>query len=181
MDYSAVYEEAFRRTEFIEGRATNDKDDKGGVTGEGGLSLRYLKSLGQLADLDHDGDVDEEDLKLVTADQRKQFYSVSFWIGANCHKLNSRWLQIKVYDTACNVGPKRAQQILQVAYNTTYKKQIAEDGVLGPASIAAVSSMDDYVLLQSYRTQQELFYQRIVLSDSTQQKYLLGWKRRAYT
>jgi lysozyme family protein len=178
-----VYDEAFRRTEFIEGRATNDPDDHGGVTGTGGLSLRYLRSLGQLADLDHDGDVDEADLALVTDENRKEFYYTSFWLGANCNRITSRWLQMKLYDTAVNAGPKAAQKILQLAMNDMFTDQLVVDGKIGNATASKINSGEgfDYMILQNYRHAQGQFYFDIVRGDPTQQKYALGWARRAYT
>jgi len=181
-----VFAEALRRTLYHEGGYSNDPHDPGGAT-KFGVSLRFLKGLGKLGDIDHDGDVDQDDVLAVANDPTalSKLYYDNFWVPSGCPRIYSDLLQIKLFDTAVNAGPKRAQMFLQHAYNLlpAIGSTIAEDGVLGTFSIAAINGRInvDSVMLTHYRGIQSDFYSALIKNDTTLSAFSLGWVRRAMT
>ena len=178
-----VYAEAYRRTAFYEGGYTKDPHDHGGAT-KYGCSLRYLKSLGQLGDLDHDGDVDQDDIEALKPEDAIGFFYDSFWVPIGCSRIYSEHLQIKLFDSAVNAGPKRAMMWLQHAVNLwspASPSVVAEDGAMGAATAAAINSRPDHELLMLMRGVQAQFYLALVKQDPTQEGFKLGWLRRAAT
>ncbi|WP_431281642.1 glycoside hydrolase family 108 protein [Humitalea sp. 24SJ18S-53] len=107
--------------------------DPGGATNLG-VSLRYAKSKGRVLDLDHDGDVDVNDIRLVTLDDARALYRQDFWLPAGCHWLPEP-LALVVFDSAVNCGAGRAARWLQTALRVT------ADGVVGPRTIAVAQGL----------------------------------------
>ena len=180
----SVFEEALRRTLFYEGGYSDDPHDPGGAT-KFGVSMRFLKGLGKLADFDHDGDVDQDDLLMVTSDPGKlsKLYFDNFWTPTGCPRIYSQHLQIKLFDTAVNAGPKRAQILLQRAHNICDRTSsiLKEDGFLGAMSVASINALPDVALLLCMRGTQAQFYKSLIAQDATLSGFDLGWQRRAAT
>jgi len=61
-----------------EGGLVDNPNDPGGITNHG-VSLRWLKSKGLAGDLNHDGDVDAADIKIMTVEQASGFYKTYWW------------------------------------------------------------------------------------------------------
>lgn len=186
---SKVFDEALRRTLYYEGGYSDNPHDPGGAT-KFGVSLRFLKSLGKLGDMDGDGDVDQADLMVVTQDPRRlrELYYENFWIAANCHRIYSEHLQIKLFDTAVNTGPGRAQRLMQKTFNM-FGQELKVDGVIGPMTAAAINALHnrDWDILQAYRNVQLLFYRDLIAADRRLPEpkglatFSRGWERRAAT
>ena len=52
---------------WAEGGYVDDPDDPGGAT-RFGISLRLLKKMGKLGDIDGDGDIDADDIRRLSSD-----------------------------------------------------------------------------------------------------------------
>jgi lysozyme family protein len=71
----------------------------------------------------------------------------------------------------------RAVQILQEACQQL-GQQLADDGAMGPATLAAINACEASALLPLYCQGQQTRYNAIVAADPTQQKFLRGWTAR---
>jgi lysozyme family protein len=82
--------------------------DHAGAT-QMGLTIGLMQKLG--LDLDHDGDVDEADVKLVDADLVRRVFREQFWgpVGAD---ILASGLDMVAADFCYNAGPQRAKCLL---------------------------------------------------------------------
>lgn len=146
-------EENFDATiRFIFGREGNKvhlvKGDRGGLTSAGGLTLKTMKALG--IDLDDDGDVDSDDVRLVDAEVVSDVFREYYWDRINGDELPPG-LDLMYGDIAWNSGVGTAKRFIREGYKTT-----------------------EALLARRMR-----FYHAIVAGDPSQEKFLNGWINRA--
>lgn len=160
-----------------EGGYVNDAVDLGGAT-KHGISLRFLRQLApELADIDRDGDVDPEDIAAIKPHDAARIYRLVFWDSLKLDRLPHR-LSIAVMDTAVNMGKSAAVRILQQALNRM-GKSLAEDGALGPRTVAAaVACGEADLLINRYLISRIWRYQDIVHANRGLGKFLFGWLNR---
>ncbi len=156
-----------------EGGLVNNPNDPGGITNHG-VSLRWLKSKGLAGDIDHDGDVDAADIKLMTVDQASEFYRTFWWNAYSYGTINAQLVATKVFDTAVNMGPKRAHIFAQSIVG------VPRDGVLGPKSFAEINACPSLKFLTAFQNLQAQFYRTLVATNPARQEFLKGWLNRAY-
>ncbi len=164
-----MYDDFFDIIYRIEGGYNDDPNDKGGPT-KHGISLVYAGSIN--LDLDKDGDVDKEDIKLVTYDIAKDIFKKHFWGKCNCNKLPFA-LALCVFDNAVNRGVYYGSQCLQLTVGA------APDGIIGSKTIKRTN---DFVKEWGLKYTVEMFSaQRCIdyakIADPTDP--LDGWMRRA--
>jgi lysozyme family protein len=99
-----------------EGKFSNHPNDPGGPT-KYGISLRYLKTLGEFGDFDGDGDVDVDDIKLLTIERSSFIYQREWWNRFRYNLINDDEIATKVLDWSVNMGPLTAHKLLQRALN----------------------------------------------------------------
>lgn len=144
--------------------------DRGGATNLG-VSLKYAARVG--LDLDHDGDVDKADIRLVTPQVAADLYKQDFFISPGISKLPPA-LHAQMFDMAVNHGPPRPIMWLQKIFG------LEDDGVLGPKTLSYAWAYADLRALNNALVQYRIsFYQGIVRRDPTQGKFLKGWLKRA--
>ena len=156
-----------------EGGFVNDSADPGGATNFG-VSLRWLKSQGMLGDLDHDGDVDQADIKALTKDAAAEFYHKFWWDAYQYGMISAQAVATKVFDMAVNMGASRAHKIFQGALG------VPQDGVLGRVTFTAANASLSLDLLTRMQNRQVAFYHGLVASNPSMEKFLNGWLNRAY-
>ena len=115
-----------------EGGYVNDPDDPGGPT-KYGVTIHTMRRLG--IDLDGDGDVDANDVRLLTVERATQIFLDHYYRKPNIDKLPDP-LRESVFDMQVNAG-SNAVKILQKLLNGL-GSGIAEDGAIGPKTLAAV-------------------------------------------
>jgi lysozyme family protein len=113
-----------------EGGFVDHAADPGGATNHG-ISLRYARTLGSMLDLDRDGDVDRNDILLVTPAKAAMVYRDWFWRDVKGDDLPAG-VDLVTFDFAVNSGAGRAIGALQRAVGAQ------ADGFIGPATLAAV-------------------------------------------
>jgi len=99
-----------------EGGFSNSPYDSGGPT-QYGLSLRLMKLLKM--DLDKDGDVDEDDVRLVNADIVRDVFRREFWSKIDGDNLPGG-IDLQAADFAFTSGPGRAKALLMYTNNDSY-------------------------------------------------------------
>ncbi len=179
----AKFEKAIGTILKHEGGFVNHKSDPGGVTSYG-ISLRFLKDHPSDGDFDMDGDVDAEDIKNMTQRQAMEIYHKHWWAKYGYRNINDQTIATKVLDFSVNMGAKRAHILLQAALNNAFVLNLTEDGVLGPATIAVLNSIEDseeQILLTAYCDEAWGFYQRLIANKPSLAVFKKGWYNRAYS
>ncbi len=163
-----------------EGGYVDDPDDAGGAT-KHGISLRYAKGLGLQMDLDDDGDVDADDIRMVTPAQAAALYKRDFLVRPKFDELPED-LQPHLFDMAVNHGPARAWMLLQGACNEL-GQDLEEDGRFGPATkralLMVLNTMGRTRLQNALVDERLMFYEAIVDRRPSQERFLAGWRNRA--
>jgi len=111
----------------------------------------------------------------LTLDQAKAIYKRDYWIYS---RIQDQDVATKVFDLAVNLGPPAAHRLLQTAL-LALGETVAVDGVFGPQTLAAANRVDPERLLREIRAQAAVYYAQTVLITPSEQKFLLGWMRRA--
>lgn len=99
------------------------------------------------------------------------FYYEHFWKHIQGDKMNNQAVASFIFDWYVNSGfhaIKAAQRAVKVA----------DDGVIGPQTIAAINAADPVVLLASLKAARVKFYKDIVTRRPDQGKFLTGWTNR---
>jgi lysozyme family protein len=148
---------------------TDNVNDPGGAT-KYGISLRFLKNEG--VDIDHDGDIDADDVKNLDEAGAERLYSTFFWSPMQCDNF-SQVVAAKLFDVAVNVGTRRGTMLAQQAALTE------ADGLLGPQTLRAILAMDPRLFIANVERVQTDFYEAIVASRPASAEFLEGWKVRA--
>lgn len=159
-----------------EGGFVNRASDPGGATNFG-VSLRWLQSIGTLeGDFDGDGDVDAQDIAMMSVADAKAIYKKHWWDSYGYEALPEA-SGTKVFDCAVNMGAHRAHLLAQRAC-IVLGKPITADGKLGPKTRAAIVACGDG-FLPRMRIEMANFYRDLARRKPTMQEYLKGWLRRA--
>lgn len=118
------------------------------------------------------------DIKNLTVDQAKAIYKRDFWAPYKYDAITSDDVATKIFDTAVNVGSKRAFRFAQQAANK-FGKGLGEDGVMGNLSVNAINEIDPKQYLEAYRGIQADYYKSLVDAKPSLSVFLRGWLNRA--
>ena len=133
----------------------NDPLDRGGET-KFGVAFRANPDI---------------DVRGLTYAKAKSVYKVKYWDVARCEKLPPR-VAILHFDGAVNHGPGRACKFLQQAVG------VSADGIIGPATIAAVVKMGELAVCKAICAIRRDYYRAIIRNDPSQARFEKGWMRR---
>jgi lysozyme family protein len=120
------------------------------------------------------------DIRNLTVDGAKLIYYRDFWESHLYRDFELIELAEKVFDLAVNVGPSKAHLLLQRALRAV-GNPVKEDGVLGKITLTAVNSADSGELLAALRSEAAGYYRSIVAKNTSQNRFINGWLRRAYS
>lgn len=164
----------------FEGGYGDNKYDKGGAT-KYGISLAFLKNTPQsVGDLDKDGIIDKDDVKLLTPEYAKKLYKKYFYDPVRADKINNSAIAIQLFDIAVNAGAKRAVLLIQSALlRMRLLDANGVDGVIGEITLEAINKAPVQILNNNLVNERVYFYNRIVQRDATQRIFMDGWRRRA--
>lgn len=146
------FDKAFELLISHEGGLVSNPKDPGGLT-KYGISQRQYPNL---------------DIANLTLPEVKELYKRDYWQRAMCDKLAPD-LAFDVFDAAVNSGIGQAIRWLQRSVN------VADDGVIGPLTLAAVQRLDDTSAIRARFSGHRLeFMSRL----STFDVFGRGWTRR---
>jgi len=146
------FDTAFEQLISHEGGYVFDPRDPGGET-KFGISKRTYPTL---------------DIRNLTLADAKAIYHRDFWQRAQCDKLHPD-LAFDVFDAAVNSGVGQAIRWLQRSAG------VADDGVVGPLTLAAIQRLDDPSAIRARFSGHRLdFMTRL----STFDVFGKGWARR---
>ena len=152
-----TFEEIIEQVLEHEGGYVNDPDDPGGET-KYGIAKKFNPDV---------------DIKNLTIEGAKEIYHEKYWKPSKADQLPDRLKHI-YFDMVVNFGQGGAVRVLQQAA-VSKGHDIKVDGGIGPNTIKAIQNVEtDRV--RAYRV---LKFARIVIKRPTQEKFWLGWFRRA--
>lgn len=152
-----------------EGGFVNDPVDRGGATNKG-VTIATWRQVGY--DKDGDGDIDVDDLRLLTQDDAvKRVLKPHYWDRWRGDEIRSQSVANILVDWVWGSGAhgiKIPQRVLGVA----------QDGIVGPKTLAALNAQDPRVFFGKIKAERETFFRRIVAGNPSQNRFLKGWLNR---
>ncbi|MGH6982289.1 MAG: glycoside hydrolase family 108 protein [Stellaceae bacterium] len=151
----------------LNGALHDDPADPGGLT-RFGLALKEHPEL--TADV----------LRALTRDQADAIYYATYWSPHQWAALPTT-IAIKAFDISVNTGAGPAIKALQRALRACGVAGIADDGELGPVTIAAAQRPMSIELLAALRSECAGYYRLVAERRPLAAKELPGWLNRAYS
>lgn len=161
---SARFNAIFPRILKHEGGYVNHPRDPGGATNMG-VTLATARAYG--FDKDMDGDVDAQDVRLLTKNDANTVFKHGYWNKVNGDNLPVG-LDYAVVDFAVHSGPSRAAKTLQAILG------VKQDGVIGPLTIARARSVPVQSTIAAYNAARLSFLKRL----PTYATFGKGWSSR---
>lgn len=162
-----------------EGAYSNHSKDPGGATMYG-ISLRYLRRQKVInGDLDRDGDIDADDIRLITVDIAHEIYLEDWW---NRHSYGAMHIEVgkRLFGFSMNMGAASAHRLVQRACRAC-GYNLKDDGVLGPKTRAAINKCKPWELVVALRSEAAGHYRMIAERNGDLFVFLKGWLNRAYS
>jgi lysozyme family protein len=161
--YGNKFLKAFDYLMYHEGGYVKDPKDAGGET-KFGISKRSYPHL---------------NIKDLTQDQAKKIYFCDFWMKAKCEQIDDKNIATKFFDLAVHTGIPQAIKLIQRALRAA-GTPVAEDGIIGPVTLAAINKTDPTDLLAALKSEAAGYYRLIANANPSQQWFIDGWLQRAY-
>jgi lysozyme family protein len=161
---AARFSRCLRETLKHEGGYVDHPSDPGGATN---LGVTIGTAQAFKLDMDRDGDVDKADVRALTVQAVEPVYRAGYWLKAGCHLLPAG-VDMMVFDTAVNSGPKRAVAFLQECVVAKV------DGDFGAETLAKVATVPPRALIERYSQRRGAFYRSL----PTFATFGKGWTRR---
>jgi lysozyme family protein len=161
-----------------EGGFVNHPDDPGGATNYG-ITLRVMQGLPD-GDLDGDGDIDIDDVRLLTPERARIYYKARVWDALQLDALPGP-VAVALFDAAVNCGTRRAVTWLQRVGNAAGLALVC-DGILGPISRQQLTKLclrayGDERLANAHIWERQAYYNDLA-SQARFRTFHLGWTRR---
>ena len=151
-----------------EGGWSDDPSDRGGKTNMG-ITLSTWKSCGY--DKDHDGDIDSQDLRLVTRLDVVNLLRVHYWNRWKADQIMNQSIADLLVDWVWNSG-KHGIVIPQRAMG------LNPDGIVGEGTLKLVNSLNQRVLFDTLHEARKAFFLDITRRIPSQTRFLGGWLNR---
>ena len=155
----------------FEGGFVKNKFDKGGATNLG-VTLKTWLNAGY--DKDEDGDIDIDDLTIITPDDAT-FYILEplFWNKCWASQITDQSIANMLVDWAWHSGAKTAIKRIQGIVGTK------QDGVMGKQTLSAINNaVSAERIFDALKSERISFLKSIVERNQSQERFLKGWLRR---
>ena len=166
----ADFKKLFPKILDSEGRSyENVPGDNGGAT-KMGIIISEWKVKGY--DKNHDGKINEDDLKLINEDDAYKIYKADYWDTIQGDLINNQTIAEYICDWGVNCG------ILLSAKKTQTILGLVSDGKFGPKTITAINTANSKDLFNKLVESRANYYKAIVDNHPSQSKFLKGWLSR---
>lgn len=188
----AEFNEAYAITAAHEGGYANDPVDRGGETYRGIARVHHPEWTGWKrvdAQRGKAGFPESLDKDRTLQASVKAFYKRNYWDRFAGDELPDQAVANELYDTAVNMGVRRAVRFLQSALNLLNRNQrdyqdLIVDGWFGSKTMTALKTLlkkdgDSDALVKLMNIQQGARYVEIMARDASQERFARGWIKRA--
>ena len=152
----------------FEGGFVNDPKDKGGATNKG-VTIATWRMQGY--DKDGDGDIDVDDLKLITDADATEVMRRCYWKRWRADEIKNQSIANLLVDWIwCSGTPSITITQLMLG--------LKADGIPGKQTIAAINRQNPKTFFNRLKARRKQFYEGIVKRNPSQKKYINGWLRR---
>lgn len=155
----------------VEGGYSNDAADSGGPTNFGITQADLSAYLGHPASI--------EEVKGMSPGIAAAIYQKHYWEPASLDAIKSGKVQVALFDQIVNRGIAGGIKLAQ-GVCVTLGKEVAQDGVMGPKTAAAINSIQEDFFVRAYIQAAQLAYVGIVTNKASQIVFLKGWLRRTH-
>ena len=188
----AEFNDAYAITSAHEGGYVNDPVDRGGETYRGIARVHHPDWRGWKR---VDAQRGKEGFpKSLNADRTLQsnvrsFYKQAYWDRFQGDEIPDQAVANELYDTAVNMGVRRAVRFLQSSLNLLNRdqrdyKDLIIDGWFGDKSLSTLGALlkkdrRSDALVKMMNIQQGARYVEIMTRDASQERFARGWIKRA--
>lgn len=188
----ADFEPAYAITSAHEGGYVKDPVDRGGETYRG-ISRVHHPDWSGWARIDaqrrQSGFPGRLDRDRTLQDQVRAFYKQAYWDRFEGDAIPDQAVADELYDTAVNMGVRRAVRFLQSSLNLLNRDQrdyddLIVDGWFGRKTLATLETLlsqdrGSAALVKLMNIQQGARYVEIMAADASQERFARGWIKRA--
>jgi lysozyme family protein len=153
----------------FEGGYVDDPEDPGGETNKGITMSTFQECAHELLGMDPTS----ENLKDLTGTQAGIIYKARYWDKIEGDSIGFQDLANIVCDFFVNAGTHATKLLQQVLNNLG--AHVVEDGVIGPASLQALTALDPVKVYQQFKQGRIQYYERL---GQKFPKFLNGWLNR---
>ena len=143
---NANWDRSFKLMLSSEGGYVNHPSDPGGRTNLGVTQAVWENWVGHT--------VTEKEMRALTPEKVEPLYKRKFWDACRCDDLPSG-VDYLVFDMAVNAGVGRSAKLLQKVLG------VAQDGAIGPLTLAAAQQMNTSALIDEFSRVREEFYRSL--------------------
>jgi len=140
------WDRSFKLMLSSEGGYVNHPSDPGGRTNLGVTQAVWENWVGHT--------VTEKEMRALTPEKVEPLYKRKFWDACRCDDLPSG-VDYLVFDMAVNAGVGRSAKLLQRVLG------VAQDGAIGPLTLAAAQQMNTSDLIDEFSRVREEFYRSL--------------------
>lgn len=153
-----------------EGGFSNHPADKGGPTNKG-VTIKTWRSVGY--DKDGDGDIDVDDLRLLTDDDVvNRVLKPHYWDRWKADEIKSQSIANLVVDWVWASGKHGITNVQRIL-------GVTADGIVGPKTLAALNGhKDPKSLFARIHAARVTFLENLCIKEPSQKQFRTGWLRR---
>lgn len=151
-----------------EGGFVNDPLDHGGATNKG-VTIATWKAQGY--DKDGDGDIDTNDLRLITDQDAICIMRTNYWSRWHGDDIADQSIANTLVDWLWGSG-RPAITIVQGMLGVTV------DGIVGPKTIKKLNEISSKDFFEKLQKRRLLYIDRIIANNPSQMRFKKGWCRR---